>query len=72
MDKAQSRQSSIPSLQSSKLGLPHPLGRRQVCTPPPLVREGGSAVACGSGGGEAQFQRGDRHCGSLGICICTL
>ncbi len=33
---AQSRQSTKLSLQSSELGLPHPLARRRVCIPPPL------------------------------------
>jgi hypothetical protein len=36
--RAQSRQSAKPFLQSSELGLPHPLTRRQVC--PPLVPGG--------------------------------
>ncbi len=31
--EAQSRQSTKLSLQSSELGLPHPLTRRRVCTP---------------------------------------
>ncbi len=34
--KPQSRQSAKLSLQSSKLGLPHPLTRRRLCTPSPL------------------------------------
>jgi hypothetical protein len=32
--RSQRRQSAKLSLQSSELGLPHPLSRRQVCPPP--------------------------------------
>jgi hypothetical protein len=43
----QSRQSAKLSLQSSKLGLPHPLTRRRMCTP---------SLIPGRGGGGSQFQ----------------
>jgi hypothetical protein len=36
------------------------------CAPPPLV-PGGDPLACGKGVERSQFQRGDRHCGTLGI-----
>jgi hypothetical protein len=52
---------------------PHPLARRQVCTPPPPQFQWEGTLACGRGGGGSQFQRGDRHCGTLGIhvlCAC--
>jgi hypothetical protein len=42
---AQSEQSASLFLQSSELGLPHPLNRRRVC--PPLLWLGGGALACG-------------------------
>jgi hypothetical protein len=35
MVRPQSGQSAKPFLQSSELGLPHPLTRRRVCTLPP-------------------------------------
>jgi hypothetical protein len=54
----QSRQSAKLFLQSSELGLPHPLTGRRVCVPlPPLVPGGG-------GGGHTG--RRDRHSGTLG------
>ncbi len=52
LDNPQSRQSAKPFLQSSKLGLPHPV-----------------KLKCGRGGGESQFGRGDRHCGSLDLYV---
>jgi hypothetical protein len=63
--KPQSRQSARLFLQSSELGLPC----RRVC--PPLFGYGGrDTLACGrEGGGGSQFQRGDRHWGTLGY-IC--
>jgi hypothetical protein len=39
----QSRQSAKLFLQSSDLGLPHPLARRRVCAPPLWFRWGGGA-----------------------------
>ena len=54
-------------LQSSELGLPHPLTRRQVCPSP--FGSGGDTLACGKGVERSQFQRGDRHCGTLGIYV---
>jgi hypothetical protein len=60
-----SRQSAKIFLQSSELGLPHPLTRRRVCYP--TFGSMGATLACGKRGvGGAQFQRGDRHCGTLG------
>jgi hypothetical protein len=56
---------------------PHTLTRRWWLFPPPFVKGGGGThytVACGGGGG--QLERGDRHCGTLGIyevlCECTI
>ncbi len=49
-----SRQSAKLFLQSSESGLPQPLTCRRVW---------------GRGGGGFQFQRGDRHCGILGIYV---
>jgi hypothetical protein len=78
---AQSRQSAELFLQSSELGLPHPLTRRRVCSPlfwcaPPFgFGSGGGAHSLpGEGVGASQFQRGDRHCGYLDIrvYVCTL
>jgi hypothetical protein len=62
------RQSARLFLQSSELGLPHPLTSRRVHAPPPLwFRAGGthSLAGEGMGGGEGGFQFGreDRHCG---------
>jgi hypothetical protein len=45
---AQSWQSGKLFLQSSELGLPQPLTRRQVCPPP--FGSGGGTLACGRGG----------------------
>ncbi len=50
-------------LQSSELGLPHPLARRRVCLPP-LVRGGGTHSQAREGVGETQFRWGDIHCGT--------
>jgi hypothetical protein len=55
-------------LQSSELGLPHPLARRRVC-PPWFRGEGTLACGRGEGAGGFQFQRGDRHSGTLGIYV---
>jgi hypothetical protein len=55
----------VPFLQSSELGLPHPLTRRRVYSNSPLVL-GGDTLACGRGGEGSQFGRGDRHCGTSG------
>ncbi len=60
----QSRQSAKLFLQSSELRLPHSLTRRRVCTPHPLV-PGGGTLACGRGSGGSQFERGNRHCGTV-------
>jgi hypothetical protein len=59
-----SRQSAKLSLQSSVLGLPHPLTRRRVCLPP-LIRWEGHTLLREKRWGTTQFQRGDRHCGIL-------
>jgi hypothetical protein len=73
--RSQSRQSAKLFLQSSELGLPHPLTRRRVCSPllwcaPPLWFRGRGTLASGRGGeGTSQFQRGDRNCGNLGIYV---
>jgi hypothetical protein len=73
--RSQSRQSAKPFLQSSELGLPHPLTRRRVCSPllwcapPPLVPREGHTRYRETGVGTSQFQRGDRHCGNLGIYV---
>ncbi len=45
----QSRQSARLFLQSSELGLPHPLTRSRAC-PPPLVQRGWDTLACERGG----------------------
>ncbi len=45
------RESAKPFLQASELGLPHPLTRRRVCTPPPFGSGGGDTLACGTGSG---------------------
>jgi hypothetical protein len=34
-----------------------------------FLQSSAPTFACGRGGGESQFGRGDRHCGSLGICV---
>ncbi len=66
--RPQSRQSAKLFLQSSELGLPHPLTRRRVCPPYPSVHTRSQE----RGMGESQFRRGDIHCGTLGIYVCTL
>jgi hypothetical protein len=60
------RQSAKLLLQSSELGLPHPLTRKRVCPPPPFVLRGGHNHL-GEGGGGSQFRRGDIHSGTLYI-----
>ncbi len=59
--EAQIRQSARLFLQSSELGLPHPLIRSQVC--PPFFGSGGRTYRiAGEGGGRgSQFGRGNRH-----------
>jgi hypothetical protein len=51
---SQSRQSARLFLQSSELGLPHPLAHRQVC--PPLWLQGRETLAGGRGGGGVSIQ----------------
>jgi hypothetical protein len=51
-------------LQSSELGLPHPLSPWRVS--PPLGSGGRTHSLAGEGGGGSQFGRGARHCGTLG------
>ncbi len=63
--RAQSRQSAKLFPQSSELGPPHPLTRRRVCTPPPLVPGGGHTRLRERGWGSPNFDEGDRHCGTL-------
>jgi hypothetical protein len=59
--RSQSRQITGTFLQSSELG--PPLTRRRVCFhPPPPVPEGRTHSR---GGGESQYGRGDKHCGTL-------
>ncbi len=64
---SQRRQSARFFLQSSELGLPHPLIRRRVFPSPHWFRVGWVryTLACGRGDGGSQFQRGDKHCGTL-------
>ncbi len=64
-------QSTKIFLQTSELGLPHPLTRRRVC-PPPLRLGGGGLSLAGEGVGKSQFRRGDVHCGPQIYNICTL
>jgi hypothetical protein len=45
---------------------------RMCPTPPPLVPGGGAHSPEGEGVGGSQFRRGDIHCGTLGIYVCTL
>jgi hypothetical protein len=68
----QSRQSAKMFLQSSDLGLPQPLTPRRVCPPPPLVPGEGAQSLGRERVGESQFRRGDIHCGTLYIYLCTL
>jgi hypothetical protein len=66
-DRVLSLLSSRPNWDSPN---PSHAGECVVCTPPPPSGWGGGggvSLACGRGGEEAQFQRGDRHCGTLGI-----
>ncbi len=51
--------------------IPHPHTRRRFLhppPPPPVPGERGT-LACGRGGRGSQFQRGDRHCGTLRIFV---
>ncbi len=66
---AQNRQSAKLFLQSSKLGLPHPLTCRRVLHPPPPLWFRGGTLACGRGDGGSQFGRGDRNCVTLDINV---
>jgi hypothetical protein len=65
--------SFLSSRPNCELGLPDPLNAG-VVYPPPLVGGGEGAHSLPrKGGGGAQFQRGDRHCGTLGIkVLCGL
>jgi hypothetical protein len=51
-----SRQSAEPFLQSSELGLPHPLTRSRVCLPP--FGSGGGHIRLREGGWGSQFNGG--------------
>jgi hypothetical protein len=54
----QSRQSAKLFLQSSELGLPHPLTRTRVCTPPLLLVPGGPHSLSGEGVGGPSSDEG--------------
>jgi hypothetical protein len=59
----QSRQSAKLFLQSSELGLPHPLNCRRLCPLPPCFRgEGHMHSLASEGVGESQFRRGNIYC----------
>jgi hypothetical protein len=49
---------------------PNPSPARECANP--LVPGGGARSLAREGVGESQFRRGDIHCGTLYICICTL
>ncbi len=65
---SRSRQIAMLFLQSSELGLPHPLALRRV-PPPPFGSGGGAHSLAREGMGESQFRRGDIHCGTLYIYV---
>ncbi len=54
---SQSRQSAKLFLKSSKLGLPQPLTRRQVCPPHPPILVGGVHSLAREGLGESQLYK---------------
>jgi hypothetical protein len=58
-------------LQSSKLGPPTPLPDIE-CVPSLFGSEGEGHSLAGEGVGRSQFGRGNRHCGTQAIYICTL
>ncbi len=66
----QSTQRTKPFLQSSELGRPTPSPVGECVLP--FGSGGRGTLACGREGGGSQIQRGDIHCGTLGIHICTL
>ncbi len=67
----QSRQSAKISLQSSELGLPHPITPQASVAPPPLVRGGRGILAGERGGGRVLIStRG--HTLWYSIYMCTL
>jgi hypothetical protein len=66
---SQSRQSARLSLQSSLLGLHHPSPADECVTPPPPCSRVGTHSLAGEGAGGSQFERGDRHCVTLGIYV---
>jgi hypothetical protein len=76
--KKQRRQSAKLFLQLPELGLPTPShAGKCVPPPPPLVPDGGGGGPGPTSEGERSWgvpiERGDRHCGNLGIYhICTL
>ncbi len=61
-------QSAKLFIQSSALGLPHPLSRRPVC-PPTLWSGGKGTLACGRGVGKVLIPTRDIHCGPLYIYV---
>ncbi len=65
---SQSKQSDRLFLQSSEMGLPHPLTEGE-CAPPPPGSGGGGTLACARGDMGFKFRRGDRHCGTLDIYV---
>ncbi len=74
-DYAQSKQSAKLFLQSSELGLPHPLTPShagECVPPPPFVPGGGGTLACGGGGGGGQTLWYSRHIPGMyfvGLCV---
>ncbi len=66
----QSRQSAKISLQSSELGLPHPLTRRRMCPPP--FGTGGRGILAGERGGGRVLISTRRHTLWYSIYMCTL
>jgi hypothetical protein len=70
----QNRRNAKLFLQSSELKHPHPLTRRRVYSPPPRL-PGWDTHACGGkgvGSPNSQSGRGDKHCGTLGLCDRTV
>jgi hypothetical protein len=52
-----------------RIGTPRPPHPQASVYPPPPFGSGGSTLACGRRVGESQLVRGDKHYGTLGICV---
>ncbi len=68
-ESVEHRVDRVLSFISSRWNWDSPSHAGERVPPPPRGSGGGGILACGRGGGESQFRRGVRHCGTLGIYV---